>query len=113
MPEQVNDIVNQIWAFLSQLDQAYVVMIVNGLIAGWLAGQILGGGGLIRNVIVGIIGAFVGGALVRNGLLNLPPEVTSITNQIPYGYGTQIVISTIGAFLVVLVARFLGGRSTA
>ena len=113
MPEQVNDIVNQIWTFLSQLDQAYVVMIVNGLIAGWLAGQLLGGGGLIRNVIVGIIGAFVGGALVRNGLLNLPPEVTNITNQIPYGYGTQIVISTIGAFLVVLVARFLGGRSTA
>jgi uncharacterized membrane protein YeaQ/YmgE (transglycosylase-associated protein family) len=113
MPEQVNDIVNQIWAFLSQLDQAYLVMIVNGLIAGWLAGQILGGGGLIRNVIVGIIGAFVGGALVRNGLLTLPPEVTSITEQIPYGYGTQIVISTIGAFLVVLVARFLGGRSTA
>jgi hypothetical protein len=34
MPEQVNDIVNQIWAFLSQLDQAYLVMIVNGLIAG-------------------------------------------------------------------------------
>jgi uncharacterized membrane protein YeaQ/YmgE (transglycosylase-associated protein family) len=113
MPEQVNDIVNQIWTFLSQLDQAYVVMIVNGLIAGWLAGQILGGGGLIRNIIVGIIGAFVGGALVRNGLLNLPQEVTNITNQIPYGYGTQIVISTIGAFLVVLVARFLGGRSTA
>jgi uncharacterized membrane protein YeaQ/YmgE (transglycosylase-associated protein family) len=111
MPEQLNDILTQIWSFLTSLDQAYVVMIVNGLIAGWLAGQILGGGGLIRNVVVGIIGAFVGGALIKHGLLVLPPEVTNITNQVPYGYGTQILISTIGAFLVVLVARFLGGRT--
>ena len=37
----------------------YIIMAVNGLIAGWLAGLLLGGGGLIRNLIVGIIGAFV------------------------------------------------------
>jgi uncharacterized membrane protein YeaQ/YmgE (transglycosylase-associated protein family) len=109
MPQQVNDILTQIWSYLSQLDQAYVVMIVNGLIAGWLAGQILGGGGLIRNLIVGIVGAFVGGALIRNELLVLPTDVTNVTNQVPYG--TQILISTIGALLVVLVARFLGGRT--
>lgn len=86
----------------------YIVMALNGLVAGWIAGQLLGGGGLIRNVIVGVIGAFVGGALVQHGLLNLPAVVTTFTNQIPYG--TQILVSTIGAMLVVLVARFLGGR---
>jgi uncharacterized membrane protein YeaQ/YmgE (transglycosylase-associated protein family) len=32
-----------------------------------------------------------------------------VTNSVPYG--TQIVISTIGAAIVVLIARFLGGRS--
>jgi len=42
-----------------------IVMAVNGLIAGWLAGLLFGGGGLIRNMLVGIIGSFVGGALVR------------------------------------------------
>lgn len=84
----------------------YIVMGLNGLVAGWLAGQILGGGGLIRNLIVGIIGAFVGGLLVQYGLLNLPEAVTNITNQVPYG--TQILISTIGAMLVILFARFLG-----
>ena len=47
-------------------------MALNGLIAGWLAGLLLGGGGLIRNLVVGLIGAFVGGALVRFGLLKLP-----------------------------------------
>jgi uncharacterized membrane protein YeaQ/YmgE (transglycosylase-associated protein family) len=88
----------------------WIVMAVNGLIAGWLAGLLLGGGGLIRNLLVGIIGAFVGGLLVRYQLLPLPLAVTNITDAIPYGYGTQILISTIGALIVVVVARFLGGR---
>ena len=87
-----------------------IVMAVNGLIAGWLAGLLLGGGGLIRNMLVGIIGAFVGGALVRYELLQLPASVTNVTNMVPSGYGTQILISTIGAAIVIIVARFLGGR---
>jgi uncharacterized membrane protein YeaQ/YmgE (transglycosylase-associated protein family) len=86
----------------------YIVMALNGLVAGWLAGLLLGGGGLIRNLFVGIIGAFVGGALVRYDLLQLPAGITNVTNAVPYG--TQILISTIGALIVVIVARFLGGR---
>lgn len=82
-----------------------IVMIVNGLIAGWLAGLLLGGGGLIRNLIVGLIGAVVGGYLVASGLLTLPYNFDAL---VPYG--NQIVVSTLGAMLVVLVARFLGGR---
>jgi uncharacterized membrane protein YeaQ/YmgE (transglycosylase-associated protein family) len=86
----------------------WIIMVINGLIAGWLAGLLLGGGGLIRNLLVGIIGAFVGGSLVRHGLLVLPVGVTDVTDVVPYG--TQIVISTIGAIIVVVVARILGGR---
>ena len=52
-----------------------IIMVLNGLIAGWLAGLLLGGGGLIRNLVVGLIGSFVGGALVRFGLLKLPEAV--------------------------------------
>ena len=85
-----------------------IIMALNGLIAGWLAGLLLGGGGLIRNMLVGIIGAFVGGALVRYELLQLPAAVTNITNALPHG--TQILVSTIGALIVIVVARFLGGR---
>ena len=84
----------------------YIVMAINGIIAGWLAGMLLGGGGLIRNAIVGIIGAFVGGALVQHGLLQLPAQITSVTNTVPYG--TQILISTIGAAIVIMIARFVG-----
>lgn len=85
-----------------------IIMALNGLIAGWIAGLLLGGGGLIRNLIVGIIGAFVGGLLVNAGWLRLPPSLTNITDAIPYG--TQITISTIGALIVIIIARFLGGR---
>ena len=84
----------------------YIVMALNGLVAGWLAGLFLGGGGLIRNAIVGIIGAFVGGALVSSKLLVLPVSVTQVTDSVPYG--TQILVSTIGAAIVILIARFLG-----
>lgn len=83
-----------------------IIMVINGLIAGWLAGLLLGGGGLIRNVVVGIIGAFVGGALVRFGLLKLPEGVIAFTSKVPYG--EQILISTIGALLVIILARVLG-----
>ena len=78
----------------------WIVMALNGLIAGWLAGQLLGGGGLIRNVIVGIIGAFIGGVLVQMGLLNLPFNFGA--------WGNQIVVSTIGALLVIILARIIG-----
>lgn len=86
-------------------NQVWIIMIVNGLIAGWLAGLLLGGGGLIRNLLVGLIGAVVGGYLVSAGLLTLPYDFDA---YLPYG--NQIVVSTVGALLVVIVARFLGGR---
>ncbi len=84
----------------------YIIMAINGLIAGWLASQLLGGGGLIRDLIIGVLGSFIGGALVKAGLLNLPASITNVTNAIPQG--TQILISTIGALLIILLSRFLG-----
>ena len=83
-----------------QLYMPWIIMALNGLVAGWLASLLLGGGGLIRNMLVGIIGAFIGGTLVQQGLLNLP-----------FDYGpwlNQIAISTIGALIVIILARILG-----
>lgn len=79
----------------------WIIMVVNGLIAGWLAGLLLGGGGLIRNIFVGIIGSFVGGALVQAGFLQVPFLLDS-----PWAH--QILVSTIGAILVVILARIIG-----
>lgn len=77
----------------------WIIMAINGLIAGWLAGLLLGGGGLLRNLVVGIIGAFIGGAMVQAGLLNLPFDLGT--------WGNQIAVSTIGAILVIGLARLL------
>ena len=78
----------------------WIIMAVNGIIAGWLASLLLGGGGLIRNMIVGIIGAVIGGLLVQNGLLNLPFNLGA--------WGNQIAVSTIGALIVIVLARIIG-----
>ena len=49
--------------------------LIVGLIAGWLAGQVMKGGGygLIGDIVMGIIGAFIGGFVLQfaGGLLLL------------------------------------------
>lgn len=93
---------------LAQIEpyKIYIILGVIGLIAGWLSGLLLGGGGLIRNLIVGVLGAMVGGLMVDMGWLKLPFVVPAV---IPYG--SQIVVATIGAMIVTLIARLLAGRA--
>ena len=44
--------------------QQLIIWLVIGIIAGWLASLVVGGGGgLLRYLITGIIGAFVGGVI--------------------------------------------------
>jgi uncharacterized membrane protein YeaQ/YmgE (transglycosylase-associated protein family) len=76
----------------------YVTLAVVGLIAGWLSGLLLGGGGLIRNLIVGVIGAYVGGFLVQ--LLNLRIGLGS-------PWLDQIAVATMGAIVVTILARII------
>lgn len=84
---------------MTYLQNPWVIMAINGLIAGWLAGLLLGGGGLFRNLIVGILGAFIGGALVQMGVLKLPVDLGV--------WGNQIAVSTIGALLLIVIARII------
>ena len=78
----------------------WIIMAVNGLIAGWLAGLLFGRGGAIRNIFLGIIGAFIGGALVQAGFVNVPVMTE-------YTWAHQIIVSTIGAFVLVFLARLI------
>lgn len=80
----------------------FIAIAVNGLIAGWLAGLLLGGGGLFRNLFVGIIGAFVGAFLLRLGYLSF---LTPYSTGMPWA--DEIVVSTIGAIIVVILARLI------
>lgn len=72
-----------------------VIWIVIGLIAGWLATQILGGrGGLLRNLAVGLIGAIVGGILFDQLGLVLKP-----------GFLGELISATVGAVVFLLIWR--------
>lgn len=85
---------------MAKLDAtALIVMAVIGIVAGWLAKLILGGsGGLISYLITGIIGSFVGGFVLNAVGLNL-----GIKNAL----ASQIVTATIGAIIVIILARIV------
>lgn len=78
--------------------QALVVMAVIGIVAGFLASIVVGGGGLLRYLITGILGAVVGGFVLSALNVNL-----GIKNPLV----AQIATATIGAILVVLAARLI------
>lgn len=79
--------------------KALIVFAVIGIIAGFLASLIVGGGGLLRYLISGILGAFVGGFALNALGVNL-----GIKNPLI----SQIVTATIGAVIVVVIARLIG-----
>jgi len=77
---------------------------VVGLIAGWLAGRVMRGGGfgLIGDIIVGVVGAVVGGFLAST-LMKIPNAVSGINV-------TSILVAFIGAVILIAVLRTLSGR---
>lgn len=77
--------------------------LIIGAISGWLAGQIMKGGGfgLLWNIILGIVGSFVGDWLF--GVLNISLNVGSATVN-------TIIQSVIGAVVLLFVAGLFGGR---
>lgn len=75
-----------------------LIWCVIGLVAGWLASFIVGGGGLVRYLLTGLIGAFVGGFLVK---------ATGININLGNAWVNEIVVAAIGAIVVVVIARIL------
>ncbi len=71
-------------------------LLIVGVIAGWLAGVLVKGGGfgLIGDLVVGIIGALIGGLLFGGALLG-------------GGVLGSILVATIGAVILLLVIRVL------
>jgi uncharacterized membrane protein YeaQ/YmgE (transglycosylase-associated protein family) len=78
--------------------------IVVGLIAGWLASQVMRGGGygLIGDIIVGIVGALIGGFLAAT-FLKMPNAVNGINI-------TSILVAFIGAVILIAILRMVSGR---
>jgi len=81
-----------------------IAWLVVGLIAGWLASQVMrgGGGGLVNDIVIGVVGALIGGFLAAN-LLNIPDAVNGI--NIP-----SILAAFIGAMILIGFVRLVTGR---
>ena len=77
-----------------------IITLLIGAAAGWLAGQIFQGSGLgtVGNIVVGIIGGFVGSWLLRTMGVNLPSG-SALLNT--------ILTSTIGAVVVLFIVSLV------
>jgi uncharacterized membrane protein YeaQ/YmgE (transglycosylase-associated protein family) len=78
--------------------------IIVGLIAGWLAGLVVRGGGfgVLGDIILGIVGALIGG-FIASALFNIPDPISGINI-------TTLIIAFIGAVIVIWLLRALSGR---
>lgn len=77
-----------------------IIWLVLGAIAGWLGSIIMGSNNsLITNIILGIVGAFVGGFV-----LSLIPGVAPVEGGLSIG---SILTATVGAIVLIFIGRFL------
>ncbi|MSU78241.1 MAG: GlsB/YeaQ/YmgE family stress response membrane protein [Gemmataceae bacterium] len=79
---------------------SFLWFIMIGIVAGWLAGMIMKGGGygLLGDLIVGVLGAVLGGFLF--GLLGLSAT----------GLLGSLVTATVGAIVLIALLRVVARR---
>lgn len=77
--------------------ESFLGFILVGLIAGWLAGLLVKGGGFgcLGDILVGVVGAVLGGFLF--GLLGLAA----------YGLIGSLIVATVGAVLFIWILRLI------
>jgi uncharacterized membrane protein YeaQ/YmgE (transglycosylase-associated protein family) len=77
--------------------EALIIFLLIGAVAGWLAGVVVRGGGfgLVGDIVVGILGAFIAGLLLPRLGLGLN------------GIVGEIVFAAIGAIILLIVIRLI------
>ena len=76
--------------------EALLIWIVIGLISGWLASKVVGGGyGLAGDIVIGIVGSFLGSLIFRGLHLHSPIG----------GLAGTIFVAFIGAIALLIVLR--------
>lgn len=77
--------------------ESIIIFLLIGAVAGWLAGVVVKGGGfgLVGDIVVGVLGAFVAGLLLPRFGLGLTGIVGSI------------IYAAIGAIVLLLVIRLI------
>lgn len=74
--------------------QSLIVLLIVGLVAGWLAGKLVRGFGfgMIGNIAIGIVGAFLGSWLLD--ALHVPLDG---------GFFRHVITATIGAVVLLVI----------
>lgn len=82
----------------------FLIWVAIGLIAGWLASAVVGGGyGLVGDIVVGIVGSFLGGIIF--GQLHI---------AVPFaGIAGTIFVAFVGAVVLLLLLRLVARRGQA
>ena len=75
-----------------------IIFLIVGAIAGWLAGQVVKGGGfgLVGDIIVGILGAVVAGLLFP-----------SLGIAMGAGLVGQVIAAAVGACILLIIVRLV------
>jgi uncharacterized membrane protein YeaQ/YmgE (transglycosylase-associated protein family) len=81
-------------------NQSLLVILFVGIVAGWLAGRVMEGGGfgLIGDLLVGLLGAFIGNWLLPQLGIHLGVGIVA-----------AILNAFIGAVVLLLILRLLTG----
>ena len=80
--------------------ETWLYLILFGSVAGFIAGQLVGGGGrgLIVNIFVGIIGALIGGWLFTTLNINLNTGMSILDKLIEAVAGASVLLIVLGMF---------------
>jgi len=83
--------------------ETFLIWIVVGLVAGWLASAVAGGGyGLIGDIVIGVVGAFIGGFIFRGLHVHVPWR----------GLPGTILVAFVGALVLLVILRLIRSAST-
>ena len=80
--------------------ESILVILFVGIVAGWLAGKVVRGAGfgLLGDLVVGIVGAFIATLLFPRLGIHLGSGIVS-----------EIIFSALGAIILLLVVRLIRG----
>ena len=78
--------------------QSFIIWIIVGAIAGWLAGMVVKGGGfgLIGDIVVGIVGAVIAGWLL--------PQLGIVIGS---GFVAAVIDAFIGAVILLVIIKLV------
>jgi uncharacterized membrane protein YeaQ/YmgE (transglycosylase-associated protein family) len=83
-------------------NESLVVIIIVGIVAGWLAGNIVSGGGfgLVGDLIIGVVGAFIGDRLMPRLGIHFGTGIVAL-----------VVNATLGAIVLLIILRLISGAA--